>query len=301
MSKENIDLIKRYLKSYTIETTPNVFKKYVSFSGIVDKNHAIYITYLPNENYKKIIDTAKKIKDEGFEPIPHLPARTIKNFSEVEKYLGMLSEISGAKKILIIGGSSYQNGNISSSMEILETGLIDKFNFTEVGLAGHPEGSPDISDEELDRAIIEKNKFVSNTQAKLYFVTQFFFETSSFITWEKHLEELGNKIDIHAGLPGPANILTLINFAKSCGIRNSINFLSKQALKISKLASTKAPGKLVYELSKYKNSNSNSKLTKLHFYPFGGMKKTSRWIKALVDNEIRIDQNNDIEITNFDL
>ena len=301
MDNKEIINLKELINNYTIETTPKIFEKISDLNNLLPKNTSIYITYLPNENYKKIIDTAKKIKDEGFEPIPHLPARTIKNFSEVEKYLGMLSEISGVKKILIIGGSGYQNGNISSSMEILETGLIDKFNFTEVGLAGHPEGSPDISDEELDRAIIEKNKFLSNTQAKLYFVTQFFFEASSFITWEKHLEELGNKIDIHAGLPGPANILTLINFAKSCGIRNSINFLSKQALKISKLASTKAPGKLVYELSKYKNSNSNSKLTKLHFYPFGGMKKTSRWIKALVDNEIRIDQNNDIEITNFDL
>jgi len=61
MSKENIDLIKRYLKNYTIETTPNVYKKYISFSGIVDKSHAIYITYLPDEDSKNVIETAKKI------------------------------------------------------------------------------------------------------------------------------------------------------------------------------------------------------------------------------------------------
>ncbi len=298
---DNIEIVnlKKLVNNYTIETTPKNFEKISDLNNLLPKNTSVYITYLPNENYKNIIKTAKKIKDQGFEPIPHLPARTIENFSEVEKYLGMLSEVSGAKKILIIGGSGSQNGNISSSMEVLQTGLIDKFHFKEIGLAGHPEGSPDINNKELDKAIIDKNKFATNTQAKLYFVTQFFFEASSFIEWEKHLEELGNKIDIHAGLPGPANILTLINFAKSCGIKNSINFLSKQALKISKLASTKAPGKLIYELSKYKHSKTNSKLTKLHFYPFGGIKKTSRWIKALVDNEIRINKDNDIEITNF--
>ena len=60
MSKENIDLIKRYLNNYTIETTPNVYKKYISFSGIVDKSHAIYITYLPDEDSKNVIETAKK-------------------------------------------------------------------------------------------------------------------------------------------------------------------------------------------------------------------------------------------------
>ena len=58
MSNENINLIKNYLNNFTIETTPNVFKKYVSFSGIVDKNNSIYITYLPDENSKNVIDTA---------------------------------------------------------------------------------------------------------------------------------------------------------------------------------------------------------------------------------------------------
>ena len=58
--------------------------------------------------------------------------------------------------------------------------------------------------------------------------------------------------------------------------------------------------KLIFEKIPIKGNN-NTKLKKLHLYAFGGMKKTSRWIKALVDNEIRIDQNNDIEITNFDL
>ena len=95
MDNKEIINLKELINNYTIETTPKIFEKISDLNNLLPKNTSIYITYLPNENYKKIIDTAKKIKDEGFEPIPHLPARTIKNFSEVEKYLGMLSEISG--------------------------------------------------------------------------------------------------------------------------------------------------------------------------------------------------------------
>ena len=44
-------------------------------------------------------------------------------------YLGNLSEIIGVDRILIIGGSGKQKGNISSSMEVLKTGLVDKFKY----------------------------------------------------------------------------------------------------------------------------------------------------------------------------
>ena len=139
-------------------------------------NTWIYITYLPNETQKNIFNTAKKIKDEGFNPIPHLPARTIKNFNELENYIGNLSEIAGVDKILIIGGTGSQKGNISSSIEILKTGLIDKFNYAQIGLAGHPDGNPDINEQDLDKAIIDKNNFAKKTDAKLYLVTQFFLK-----------------------------------------------------------------------------------------------------------------------------
>jgi len=296
---KKINKIKYLVKNYTIETTPKVFKKTNNLNNFINPDTHIYITYLPDENPENIIETAKKIKQNGFEPIPHLPARTMKNYSELEKYLGKLSEESGVKKILIIGGNSNQKGDISSSMQVLKTRLTEKYNYKEIGLAGHPEGNPDISNKELDYAIIEKNKFAKDTDAKLYFVTQFFFEVESFINWEKHLTKLKNEIKIHAGLPGPANLKTLISYAKSCGIGNSIKLLTKQALNITKITSTKAPNKLIYDLASYKMLNHYSNLEKLHFYPFGGLKKTSSWANALINNELSLNEKNDIDISDF--
>ena len=281
MTKENIDLIKRYLNNYTIETTPNVYKKYISFSGIVDKSHAIYITYLPDEDSKNVIETAKKLILEGYDVIPHLPSRTMESKSDLEKYIANLSEESGCKKILVIGGGGKQNGNISSSLEVLHTEYLNKYNFNEVGVAGHPEGSPDISEEELEKAIIEKNKFSVNADFKMYLATQFFFEARSLKEWELHLNSLDNNLEIHAGIPGPATLKTLLSYATSCGIGNSIRFLSKQALNITKLATTKSPDKLIYDLASYQIENPKTKLKKIHFYAFGGIKKTSDWLKTV--------------------
>ena len=287
--------IKSLIKDFSIETTPNVYAKYGQFTEFLSEKNDVYVTYLPDEKSENVIETSKKINEEGLTAIPHLPARTIKDNSELEKYIGSLSEIAGCNKILVIGGGSIQTGNIASSMQVLKTDLLSKYNFVQVGLAGHPEGNPDISDKELDKAIIEKNMFAQNVDFKMYLATQFFFESSSFEKWESHLISLKNNLDIHAGIPGPATLKTLISFATSCGISNSIRFLSKQVLNISKLAISKTPDKLIVDLAEYKQMNPSSKLAKLHFYAFGGIKKTSSWLNLITNSSLDIKSNNEFE------
>ena len=101
------------------------------------------------------------------------------------------------------------------------------------------------------------------------------------IDWEKHLNKIGNLLPIHAGIPGPASIKTLINYARSCGIGNSLRFITKQAFNLTKLATLNTPDKLMYDLADYSYNNVDSRLTKIHFYAFGGMKKTSDWLNNL--------------------
>ena len=120
----------------------------------------------------------------------------------------------------------------------------------------------------------------------MYLATQFFFEASSLQKWEEHLESLNNNFEIHAGIPGPATLKTLLSYATSCGIGNSIRFLSKQAFNITKLATTKTPDKLIADLAEYKHSKTSTKLSKLHFYAFGGMKKTSDWLNLVINSPL---------------
>ncbi|MDC6448287.1 methylenetetrahydrofolate reductase [Alphaproteobacteria bacterium] len=280
MTNNNIETVLNLLSSCSVETTPNVYAKYGNFSDLVPKESNIYITYLPDEDMNKVTNTAKKLTDEGYSVIPHLPARTITNFEELEKYIKVLSEECGCSKILVIGGGGNQKGNITSSIEVLESDLLSKYNFKEVGLAGHPEGNPDVKQIDLDNAIIQKNNFKKKADFKMYLATQFFFEAKSLKEWELNLKSLNNELEIHAGIPGPATLKTLLGYATSCGIGNSIRFLSKQALNITKLATTKSPDKLIYDLASYQLENPDTRFKKIHFYAFGGIKKTSDWLKA---------------------
>ena len=66
MSKETLNIVKKFLNTYSIETTPNVYSKYGDFSEFLNKKHDIYITYLPDEEPNNVIDTAKSLL--GYEP-----------------------------------------------------------------------------------------------------------------------------------------------------------------------------------------------------------------------------------------
>ena len=52
--------IKKLIKDYSIETTPNVYEKIGSLKEYLPLKNNVYITYLPNEDPNRIIDTAKK-------------------------------------------------------------------------------------------------------------------------------------------------------------------------------------------------------------------------------------------------
>ena len=92
--KQKESSIKSLIKNFSIETTPSVYTKYGNFTKFLNHKNDVYVTFLPNEKYQRVIDTSKKLNEEGFRAIPHLPARTFENNSHLEKYVGKKLEFS---------------------------------------------------------------------------------------------------------------------------------------------------------------------------------------------------------------
>ena len=116
----------------------------------------VYITLLPGGDFKETADQAEKLVKNGFNPIPHIPARAIENEAQLKEYISRCKD-GGTKQVLVIGGSREPIGKFDSSFQLLETGY---FADMKIGIAGHPEGSPDISDSILEKAMNDKVKFI---------------------------------------------------------------------------------------------------------------------------------------------
>ena len=133
--------------------------------SILPRVKDVYITMLPGNNFKDVANKAKELVQSGFNPVPHFPARSIKSLNELKDYVSMCKDF-GVKQALVIGGSAKPIGDYHCSLQILETGLFEGFK---IGIAGHPEGSPDISDSDLDKAMKDKKPFAD------YIVIIYFF------------------------------------------------------------------------------------------------------------------------------
>lgn len=281
--------IRDFMAGFTLETTPGSAAKIANFRDHVRPQTPVYITFLPGSNFEDTIAVAKRLRGEGFEPIPHFAARSVPSKAFLDDGLSRLCGEANVSRVLIIGGAvPTPVGEFSDSMQLLATGLFDRHGIRSVGLAGHPEGSPDISDEGIRAALKWKNDFAQRTNAKMYLVTQFCFEAEPIIAWDRKLQAEGNRLPIHIGVPGLATIKTLLAHSKACGIGASMTFLSKQALNVAKLLTVSAPDRLVTELAAYKSRDPKCGIAGVHMYPLGGLKKTADWSYAVADGRFQL-------------
>lgn len=276
--------IRDFMSGFSLETTPGAAAKTPSFRDHVRNGDTVYITFLHGADFKDTIAVAERLSREGFNPVPHIAARSIPSATFLEDGLKRLRDRAGVSQVLLIGGAVEKPfGEFSDTMQVLETGLLDKYGITKIGVAGHPEGSPDIPDEAIKQALRWKNDFARRTDAYIYLVTQFCFEPEPIIKWDKLIQAEGNTLPIHIGVPGLATVKTLLAHAKACGIGPSMRVLTRQAMHIAKLLTVAAPDKLVTALASYQANDPSCGIRGAHVYPLGGLKKSAEWSYAVAD------------------
>ena len=210
----------------------------------------VNVTFLPGSDPMETVAVAKRLHNEGMNAVPHLAARSLKDLDQIDTLLASYRAEAGVDEVLIIGGGVDQPvGAFDNSLQILETGFLQKHGIRRVGVAGHPEGSPDISQIEIAEALGAKNALAKREGLEMYIETQFCFEAPIVLEWEKSVRAAGNELPIRIGIPGPATIKTLFRFAQISGIGPSMRFISKQARNVAKLMTVQSPHLLLSDLA----------------------------------------------------
>jgi methylenetetrahydrofolate reductase (NADPH) len=276
--------INKFLDGYSIEVTPNAAAKIDNFSDVLPNNTRIYIAHIEGTPIEDMVKTAKKITDEGFVPMPHFPARIIKNENVLSEWISQYANEANVEEALVIaGGANKPYGNFDSSIQLIETGIFDKANFKRIHVAGHPEGNkdidPDKSNKNVNEALSWKNEFAKRTDAKIAIATQFCFDSNTVIKWANDIHAMGIDLPIHIGIAGPAKLQTLLRYSIECGVGASIKILQKRALDLTKLLMPYEPTTIISELAEYKENHNDFNIEQVHFFPLGGTKTTAKWAK----------------------
>lgn len=274
--------VEAFLQGYSIEVMPRTAAKVDNFRDLLPSGTRVYIAHIDGTPIEEMVETAARLTDEGFDVMPHFPARIIKDRATLENWINRYQTEAGVKQALLLAGGVTQTaGEFHSSMQLLETGLFDKAGFDRLHVAGHPEGNKDIDPDGGDATVMEalrwKQKFSERTDAKMALATQFCFEAKPIIAWADRLRSEGIDLPIHIGIAGPAKLQTLIKFAVACGVGPSLRVLQKRAMDVTKLLLPYEPTDVIAELAAHKAAHPDFNIEHVHFFPLGGIKTNAGW------------------------
>ena len=273
-------LVEAFLQNYSIEVMPRTAEKVESFRDLLPQNTRVYIAHIEGTPIEEMVATAKRLKLEGFDVMPHFPARIIPDRATLTDWIARYKGEAGVTQALLLGGGvNTPAGDYDSSMQLMESGLFD--GFARLHIAGHPEGNRDIDRDGGDKIVMEalkwKQAFSERTDAKMALATQFCFDSGPVIKWADRLAAEGIDLPIHIGVAGPAKLQTLIKFAIACGVGPSLRVLQKRAMDVTKLLLPYEPTEFVTELAAHKAKHPKFGIEAVHFFPLGGIKTNANW------------------------
>jgi len=264
----------------SIEATPQVAATN-ALRGLLPRGTEVYLTDLGNQPLQTTIDAAVRLRDLGYEPVPHIAARGVATRTILNNFLARITGEAGVRNVLVIGGGAAKPlGPYAASIELLETGLFDHYGISRIGIAGHPEGSPDVSNAKIDEALRLKVAFANRSGATLRIVTQFGFDHGAAISWLEGLDAAGFDIPVHLGVAGPAKISTLLKYATMCGVGPSLNFLRSGTGLLTAIATNYSPDSYVEPVERWHEAATKSLLAGIQVFPFGGIELAANWLNG---------------------
>jgi len=274
--------VETFLKDFSIEVMPRTAEKVEDFRDFLPSSTRVYVAHIEGTPIEDMVATAKRLAAEGYDVMPHFPARIIKDEATLRNWIAMYQGEADVEQALILaGGVTTPHGDYHSSMQLLESGAFGDAGFKRLHVAGHPEGNKDIDPDggmtNVDAALRWKQAFSDTSDAEMAIATQFCFEAKPVIDWANDLAANGITLPIHIGVAGPAKLQTLIKFSIACGVGASLRVLQRRAKDLTKLLLPFSPNEFLAELAAHKAQNPQLNISHVHFFPLGGIKTNAKW------------------------
>ncbi|CAA9426893.1 5,10-methylenetetrahydrofolate reductase [uncultured Rubrobacteraceae bacterium] len=246
-------------------------------AGHLPRDGKVAVTCSPGKGIENTLRFSERLLQRGFRVVPHIAARLVGGRAHLEEILRWFDE-HGLREIYVIGGDSKEPvGPYASALELLDAMSRLEHGVEEVGIGGYPEGHPLIDDEELDRALLDKQPFAS------YVVTQLCFDADTILRWISGIRHKGIRLPVYVGLPGAVDPKKLLRVSLKVGVGDSVRFLKKQTGLVGMLLKPGgySPDELVERLAPYAGDE-HYDIVGLHLYTFNQVESTVQWRQRML-------------------
>ncbi len=264
-----IDAIRRMLEHPKYELIP--LKNVIEQAGHLPSGATVTVTASPQKGQMATIDLTLDLQQMGFEVIPHLSARLMKDRRELRTVLDRLNEAS-VRGAFVVGGDTDPPGEFFDGLALLTAMDQMGHSLGEIGIPGYPEGHPTIDDSAIAQALEDKSPFAS------YITSQMCFDAGAIAHWVIGLRDASFGQGVYLGIPGVAELTKLISISMRIGVGASAKFLAKNKSLAGRLVRPGGfgPDKLLIDLAS-ELADPLANIHGFHVYTFNRVDATEQW------------------------
>ena len=145
----------------------------------------VAVTCSPVKGVDETLDMAERLANRGFKVVPHVAAKMVRNKAHLGEIMARLNDMPIISIFVPGGDAPKPTGDYNKALDLLRDIADFDHNLEEIGIGGHPEGHPAVSDEVLMNEMLEKQQF-SN-----YIVTQMCFKAGIIGNWVRDIRGRG--------------------------------------------------------------------------------------------------------------
>ena len=282
--------IRNFVAGGSTEVTPHDEKYLDELARILPAGFPVYVANTPKTSPDEVVRVALRLQELGLTASPHVIARRVVDAQRLRERLRVLAAAGVQQVLLVAGDIAIPNPAFSSTLELLESGVISDAGIRRVGVAGHPEGHPAVADDILWQALERKQAFARANGLEMHIATQFGFDSRSLANFEAGLAQRQISLPIHAGVAGPTPFTKLLKYAAHCGVGASLRAVAGNSLSLGRLPHlVTRSDEMLIGIYRAKQSNPDSRIFAPHFFAFGGVLETGRWLRAVIEGSFELD------------
>ena len=242
----------------------------------VPKEVTLTVTASPRRGLPATIHLAVHLARLGYNAIPHLSARLIRDRVELGQILDAL-RTAGIHSVFVIAGDAREPaGEFPDTLSLLHA-LPADHGLTEIGVAGYPESHPFIHDDVTIQAMWDKRRIAT------YIVSNMSFDPDTVKQWIERVRWRGVELPIYVGMAGVADPARLLRLSTKIGVAEAARFLRGHPSWMMRMF---RPGG--YEPGRFVNAlwpdvaQPDRRVAGLHVFTFNEIEPTERWRQEML-------------------
>ncbi len=236
----------------------------------------ITVTASPRKGLEPTIALSERLARAGYEVVPHLSARLVRDAAELQELLDRLLA-AGVKELFVPAGDAAEPaGDFEGAAALLNAMGPGRERFEGIGITGYPESHHIISDAQTIQAMSAKAGMATHV------ISQVCFDAEVIASWIAAVRARGIALPIVLGMPGCVDYAKLIRISMKIGLGESARFLNQHKNWAGRLLARQfSPDALLRGLGPVLTDPA-ANVTGLHLYTFNEVARTERWRRSML-------------------